>query len=99
MQASVDNAVNDLHYEVKFENCVKDKINCFIKQNISFLNRREIFFKIPKNLIASGRYLKTIDMLGKRLNICWLPKRISNVASKGWKTGHVIKTGPTEKFL
>ena len=37
MQKSVDNTVNDLDYEIKFENCVKDKINFFIKQNIAFL--------------------------------------------------------------
>ena len=24
-QTSVDNTVNDLHYEIKFENCMKDK--------------------------------------------------------------------------
>ena len=33
---SVDNAVNDLRYEIKFENCVKDKNN-LIKRNITFL--------------------------------------------------------------
>ena len=31
MQASVDNTVNDLRYEVKFENGVKDKIDFFIQ--------------------------------------------------------------------
>ena len=30
-QASVDNTVNDLCYEIKLENCVKDKNNFFIK--------------------------------------------------------------------
>ena len=30
-QTSVDNTVNDLHYEIKFENYVKDKNNFFIK--------------------------------------------------------------------
>ena len=34
-ETSVDNTVNDLHYEIKFENCVKDKNN-FIKGNIAF---------------------------------------------------------------
>ena len=40
-QTSMDNTVNDPHYEVKFEICVKDKINFFIKQKIfySFLNK------------------------------------------------------------
>ena len=37
-QTSVDNTVNDLHYEIKFENCVKDKNNFFIKRNIAFLS-------------------------------------------------------------
>ena len=31
IQTSVDNTVNDLRYEIKFENCVKDKNNFFIK--------------------------------------------------------------------
>ena len=30
-QTSVDNTVNDLRHEVKFENCGKDKNNFFIK--------------------------------------------------------------------
>ena len=36
MQASVGNAENDLHLEIKFENQVKNKINFFRKQNIFF---------------------------------------------------------------
>ena len=36
-QTSVDNTVNDLRYEIKFENCMKDKKNFFIKRNIAFL--------------------------------------------------------------
>ena len=36
-QTSVDNTVNDLCYEIKFENCVKDKNNFFIKENFPFL--------------------------------------------------------------
>ena len=28
---------NDLHYEIKFENCAKDKNNLFIKRNFAFL--------------------------------------------------------------
>ena len=31
VQTSVDNTVDDLSYETKFENCVKDKNNFFIK--------------------------------------------------------------------
>ena len=35
-QTSLDNTVNDLRYEIKFENCVKGK-NIFLKQkNILF---------------------------------------------------------------
>ena len=37
-QASVDNTVNDLRYEIKFENFVKDK------NNIAFLSWTEILF-------------------------------------------------------
>ena len=37
-QTSVDNTINDLRYEIKFENCVKDKTNLFIKRNIAFLS-------------------------------------------------------------
>ena len=58
----LDNTVNDLRYEIKFENCVKDKNNFFIKWNISFLNKNILFlethfFKIPKNLIGSAFFL------------------------------------------
>ena len=59
IQTSVDNRVNDLHFEIKFENCGKEKNSFFIKRNIAFLflnknifySWRHIFFKIPKNLI------------------------------------------------
>ena len=37
-QTSFDNTVKDLNYEVKFENCVKDKNNFFIKRKIAFLS-------------------------------------------------------------
>ena len=36
-QTCVDNTVNDLRHEIKFENCVKDKDNFFIKLKIAFL--------------------------------------------------------------
>ena len=42
-QTSVDNTVNDLRYEIKFENCVKDKNNIFIKKN-NFFIKRDIAF-------------------------------------------------------
>ena len=37
-QASLDNTVNDLRYEIKFENCLKDRNNFFMKQNFAFLS-------------------------------------------------------------
>ena len=37
MQTSVDIRVNDIRYEIKFENLVKDKNDFFIKQNIVVL--------------------------------------------------------------
>ena len=44
-QTSVDNTVNDLHYEIKFENCVKDKNNFFVKKHFfSFLNKNIFYF-------------------------------------------------------
>ena len=48
-QASVDNTVNDLCYEIKFENCVKDKNNIYYAKNcFSFLN---------KNVFQSQRHI------------------------------------------
>ena len=46
IQTSVDNTVNDLRYEIKFENRVKDKNNFFIKRNIAFvfLFQTKIYF-------------------------------------------------------
>ena len=63
IKTSVDNTLNDLRYEIKFENCVKDKNNFFIKWNIAFLSWTKILFletyflKIPKNFITSGYFL------------------------------------------
>ena len=37
MRTSVDNTVNDLRYEIKFEDHVEDKNNFFIKRNNAFL--------------------------------------------------------------
>ena len=52
----MDNTVNDLRYESKSENRVKDKNNLFIKRNILFWTKRYFvlrnFFKFLKNLIA-----------------------------------------------
>ena len=44
IQTSVDNTINYLNYEIKFENCVKEKNNFFIKQNIYFLFKTKIYF-------------------------------------------------------
>ena len=79
-QTPADNTVNDLRYEIKFEICVKDKNNLFIKQNIAFLSSTKIFlflekyfFTIVKNLIISAFFffveadiLKSIDMPRKK---------------------------------
>ena len=63
-QTSMDNTVNDLNYEIKFESWVKDKSNFFIKQRIAFLSWTKIyfiletyFFKILTNLITSVFFL------------------------------------------
>ena len=70
----MDKTVNDLHYETKFENRVKDKNNFFIKRNSAFLKKSRYilfletyFFKIPKNSIVSAFFLlmqilENIDM-------------------------------------
>ena len=42
-QTPVDNTVNDLRYEINFENCVKDKNNYF-KRNIAFLSWTKLYF-------------------------------------------------------
>ena len=39
-----------LRYEIRFENCVKDKNN-------AIWQKRRFFFKIPKNLIASDFFI------------------------------------------
>ena len=53
------NTVNDLHYEIKLENRVKDKNNFFISGTFIFFFKQKYilflkayFLKIPKNLIA-----------------------------------------------
>ena len=40
IQTSVNNTVNDLHYEIKFENCVKDKNNLLSKTLLFFLEQK-----------------------------------------------------------
>ena len=46
IQTSVDNTVNDLRYEIKFENFLTDKNNFFIKLNIAFLFKTKINFSL-----------------------------------------------------
>ena len=61
----MDNRVNNLHCEIKFENRVKDKNDFFIKLIVSFLFFKQkyilfletYFFNIPKNLIALTFFL------------------------------------------
>ena len=69
IQTSVDCTVNDLCYGIKFEVCVKDKSNLSIERNIAERNIAflfqtkiyfilgEVFFKIPKNLIAQAFFV------------------------------------------
>ena len=56
----MDNTVNDLNYEIKFESWMKDKSNFLLsKKLLFFLEQKYIlfsetyFFKIPTNLITS----------------------------------------------
>ena len=63
IQTSVNNTVNDLHYEIKFENCVKDKNIIFIMQNVAILFwikiyfiLRTYFFKIPKYFLTTSAF-------------------------------------------
>ena len=42
IQTYVDNTVNDLLYEIKFENCVKDKRNFLLSR--TFLFKTKIYF-------------------------------------------------------
>ena len=66
-QTSVGNTVNELRYEIKFENCVKDKNSFFIKWNIAFLSWTKILFletyflKIPKDLIKPQHFFAKTD--------------------------------------
>ena len=88
----MDNTVNDLLYENKFENRVKDKSNFFIKRNIVFLfflKKSILFletylFNVPENLTVSAFFaeaiLKTIDMPRKKPWHYRMPMQILNAA-------------------
>ena len=66
IHTSVDNTVNDLRYEIKFENRGKDKNYFFMKRKtlLIFLEQKYVLFlekcflKISKNLITSTFFLK-----------------------------------------
>ena len=66
IHTSVDNTVNDLRYEIKFENHGKEKYYFFIKRKtlLIFLEQKYVLFlekwflKISKNLITSTFFLK-----------------------------------------
>ena len=83
-QTSVDNTVNDLRYEIKFENRVKDKNNLFIKWNTAFLFLfffqyllflETYYFKILKNLIASA-FFSEADTKKRRYTSAKVSKKI-----------------------
>ena len=40
---SVDNTVNDLRCEIKFENCVKDKITFLLSETLLFFLEKKYF--------------------------------------------------------
>ena len=57
----MDNTANDLRYEIKFENCVKEKNNFLLSRTLLFFFKQKYilfletyFFKVPKNLIAAA---------------------------------------------
>ena len=43
-QTSVDKSINDLRYEIKFENCVKDKITLVLSKTLNFFLNGNIFY-------------------------------------------------------
>ena len=48
----MDNTKNDLCYEIKFENCVKDKNNFLIKRSIAFLFKTKIYFILGSIIVS-----------------------------------------------
>ena len=50
-QTSVDNTVNDLRYEIKFENIRNVRNIAFLFYTTIYFILGDIVFKIPKNLI------------------------------------------------
>ena len=85
-QTSVDNAVNDLCYEIELENCVKDKTEFCIKRSIALLFWTKIlswetyFFKIPKNLITVAFLYFFLSFLSRKIlkntNMPWQKRKM-----------------------
>ena len=72
------NAVNDLRYEIKFENRVKDKNNFLIKQNISFLFFKKNFFYSWRRILTASAFFLSRQML-KNTDMLWQkPRRLPN---------------------
>ena len=44
IQTSLDNVVNDLSYEIKFQNCAKNKNKIFLRERFSFFFFKKKFF-------------------------------------------------------
>ena len=68
IQTFLDNTINDLHQEIKFENCVKDKNNFLLSETfLFFLKQKYIlflathFFKILNHLIALAFFFAGAD--------------------------------------
>ena len=57
-QTPVDNTVNDLRYEIKFENCLKGKSNFFIKRSIAFLSWTRLYFILGDIFFSEWLYAR-----------------------------------------
>ena len=55
-ETTVDNTVNDLCYETKFENCVKHKNNFLIMPNIAVLSWKKYILFSENIFFCQGRY-------------------------------------------
>ena len=61
MQTSLDNTLNDLCHEIKFENCVKHKNNFLVGQNISLLFLSKNIFQFLEKYLCSFDYEKRMQ--------------------------------------
>ena len=57
-QTTMDNTVDDLRYETKFENCVKDKNNFLIMPNIAVLSWTRTYFIFRQHIFLPRQMLK-----------------------------------------